>query len=109
MVKVAQGKIGLDPTGRVAFAVGDAGALPYEDESFDLITQVNVPVFFGEIARVLRPGGNVVIVATGGDRTPFFTPHSVIERGFRRRGIERVAEGEAGAGTYWVGRRKPPG
>jgi ubiquinone/menaquinone biosynthesis C-methylase UbiE len=106
MIRVAQRKVGLDPSGRVAFKVGDASDLPYEEDSFDLVTQVNVPPFFAEIARVLRPGGFVVVVASGGDRTPFYTPHPVLERGFRRRGIERAGEGTAGAGTYWVGRRQ---
>ena len=38
--------------------------LPFDDESFDLVTQVNVPPFFAEIARVLRPGGHVIVVAS---------------------------------------------
>ncbi len=107
MVKIARAKVGLDPAGRVAFKVADAGNLPYDEDSFDLVTQVNVPPFFAEIARVLRPGGSVIVVASGGDRTPFYTPHSVLERGFRRRGIEFAAEGTVGSGTYWVGRATP--
>jgi ubiquinone/menaquinone biosynthesis C-methylase UbiE len=105
MVRIAQHKIGLDPEGRVAFRVADAAELPFEDESFDLVTLVNVPPFFGEIARVLRPGGSVIVTASAGPSTPFFTPHSVLERGFRRRGIELAGEGTAGRATFWVGRR----
>ena len=104
MIREAQGKIGLDPDGRVAFKVADAADLPYDDESFDLVTQVNVPPFFAEIARVLRPGGHVVVVATGGAATPFYTPQPVLERGFRRRGIEAVEHGVTGAGTFFIGR-----
>lgn len=104
MIRAAQAKVGLDPDGRVAFRVADAGSLPYNDDSFDLVTQVNVPPFFGEIARVLRPGGHVIFVASGGPETPFYTPPAVLERGLRRRGIEPVASGEAGTGTYLVGR-----
>lgn len=104
MVRAAQQKVGLDPDGRVAFRVADAASLPFGDESFDLITHVNVPPFFREIARVLRPGGHVIFVASGGPATPFYTPTSVLERGLRRRGIEPIATGEAGRGTYIVGR-----
>ena len=104
MVKLAQDKIGLDPDGRVAFRVADASRLPYQDDSFDLITQVNVPPFFAEIARVLRPGGHVVVVASIGSATPFYTPESVLERGFRRRGIERIDSGRAADGTYFMAR-----
>jgi demethylmenaquinone methyltransferase / 2-methoxy-6-polyprenyl-1,4-benzoquinol methylase len=106
MIHEAQSKVGLDPDGRVAFRVADAAALPYDDDSFDLVTLVNVPPFFGEIARVLRPGGHVVIVATGGAATPFYTPEPVLERGFRRRGVEVVERGEAGRGTWFIGRAR---
>ncbi|HEY6636926.1 MAG TPA: class I SAM-dependent methyltransferase [Solirubrobacterales bacterium] len=105
MVRRAQARIGLDPEGRVAFKVADAADLPFEDESFDLVTQLNVPPFFSEIARVLRPGGFVVIAASFGASTPFYTPASVLRRGLRRHGIEPLETGEAGVGTYFVGRR----
>jgi SAM-dependent methyltransferase len=105
MVRRAQARIGLDPEGRVAFKVADASDLPFEDDSFDLITQLNMPPFFSEIARVLRPGGFVAIAASWGPSTPFYTPDSVLGRGFRRRGIEPLESGEAAKGTYFVARR----
>jgi len=107
MVRRAQARIGLDPEGRVAFKVADAADLPFEDESFDLVTQLNVPPFFGEIARVLRPGGFALIAASFGPRTPFYTPESVLRRGFRRAGLEQVASAEAGMGTWFMARRPP--
>jgi ubiquinone/menaquinone biosynthesis C-methylase UbiE len=105
MVRRAQKRIGLDPEGRVAFKVGDASHLPFEDESFDLVAQLNVPPFFSEIGRVLRPGGFAVVAASWGSRTPFYTPDSVLERGFRKARLERVDSGEAADGTYFVARR----
>jgi ubiquinone/menaquinone biosynthesis C-methylase UbiE len=105
MVRSAQGKIGLDPEGRVAFRVADAASLPYGDESFDLVAQLNMPPFFREIARVLRPGGSVIIAASWGADTPFYTPDAVLERGFDRHGIETVHTGQVQQGTYYVGRR----
>jgi ubiquinone/menaquinone biosynthesis C-methylase UbiE len=104
MIRRAQGRIGLDPEGRVAFRVADAADLPYEEESFDLVAQLNTPPFFGETARVLRPGGYFVIAASFGRATPFYTPESVLKRGFARVGIEPVESGTAGDGTYWVAR-----
>ena len=106
MIRAAQAKVGLDPEGRIAFRVADASDLPYDDESFDLVSQVNMPPFFAEIARVLRPGGHFVIAASSGPGTPFYTPDSVLERGLRRRGIEVADRGEAGRGT-WLVARKP--
>ena len=55
MIRQAQSRIGLDPDGRVAFKVADSSSLPYDDEHFDLVTLLNMPPFFAEIARVLRP------------------------------------------------------
>ena len=104
MIAEAKGKVGLDPEGRIAFRVADASALPFTDESFDLITQVNVPPFFAEIARVVRPGGHVVFVASSGEQTPFYTPPAVLARGLAKHGIETVASDAAGRGTYVVGR-----
>ena len=43
MIRLAQRRIGLDPEGRVAFRVADAADLPYEDDSFDLVAQLNMP------------------------------------------------------------------
>ena len=103
MVRAARATVGLDPEGRIAFKRADAAALPYADESFDLVTQLNMPPFFAEIARVLRPRGYVIIASSWGEGTPFFTPDAVLERGFRRQGIEPLATGAAGAGSYWVG------
>jgi SAM-dependent methyltransferase len=106
MVRSAQAKIGLDPEGRVAFRVADAAALPYEPESFDLVAQLNMPPFFAELARVLRPGGYAIVAASWGADTPFYTPTPVLERGFRRRGVEPVHAAAVQQGTYFVGRRR---
>lgn len=105
MVRRAQGKVGLDPEGRIAFRVADASALPFADEHFDLVTQVNLPPFFAETARVLRHGGHVVVVASSGSQTPFYTADSVLESGFARRGLVRVSVGTIGSGTYFVARK----
>jgi ubiquinone/menaquinone biosynthesis C-methylase UbiE len=105
MIRGAKDKVGLDPEGRVAFRVADAAQLPYEDESFDLVVHLNMPPFTAEVARVLRPGGQVIVASSWGSATPFYTPDSVLDWGFAKRGVEPAAAGEAGAGTFWVGRK----
>jgi ubiquinone/menaquinone biosynthesis C-methylase UbiE len=105
MIRRAQKRIGLDPEGRVAFRVADASRLPYEDASFDLVAQLNMPPFYRETARVLRPGGHFVIAASWGPATPFYTPEAVLRRGFEHVGLETVAGGGAAEGTYFVARR----
>jgi ubiquinone/menaquinone biosynthesis C-methylase UbiE len=105
MVRTAKHKVGLDPEGRIAFRVADAADLPYEDESFDLITHLNMPPFVAEVERVLRPGGQVVVASSWGSATPFYTPTAALDWAFAKRGIESGEAGEAAAGTYWVGRK----
>jgi ubiquinone/menaquinone biosynthesis C-methylase UbiE len=105
MIRAAKRKVGLDPEGRVAFRVVDAANLPYEDDSFDLVAHLNMPPFTGEIARVLRPGGQVIVASSWGSATPFYTPTAVLDWGFAKRGIEPAASGQAGSGTFWVGRK----
>ncbi len=104
MIRIAQGKVGLDPEGRIAFKVADASELPWPEGSFDLVAQLNMPPFFAEIARVLRPGGHAIVASSRGPATPFYTPPAVLERGFRKRGLETVQMGEGGRGTYIVAR-----
>jgi ubiquinone/menaquinone biosynthesis C-methylase UbiE len=106
MVRSAQAKIGLDPEGRVAFRVADAASLPYDAEAFDLVAQLNMPPFFAELVRVLRPGGYAIVAASWGADTPFYTPTPVLERGFRKHGVEPIHAGEVQQGTYFVGRRR---
>jgi SAM-dependent methyltransferase len=104
MIREAKAKIGLDPEGRVAFRVADAADLPYDDDAFDLVAQVNMPPFFAETARVLRPHGHAIVTASWGAATPFYTPGPALERGFEKHGLEPVGEGEAAVGTYFVAR-----
>jgi ubiquinone/menaquinone biosynthesis C-methylase UbiE len=108
MVRRARAKVGLDPDGRIAFRVADAAALPWADDSFDLVAQLNMPPFFGEIARVLRPAGHVIVAASHGSATPFYTPPEVLSRGFARHGVRALETGGAGAGTFYVGRLEAP-
>lgn len=107
MIGRARAKVGLDPEGRVSFRVADAHQLPFGERSFDLVTQVNMPIFFAEIARVLRPGGGLVIAASHGDETPFSTPEPLIRRKLDSHGFGPVHTGSVGEGT-WVAAKLDP-
>lgn len=104
MIRLAQRKIGLDPSGRVAFRVADAASLPYDEDSFDLVTMLNMPPFFAETRRVLRRGGSVIVASSHGSSTPFYTSADTLERGFGRHGLVEVGRGSAAAGEFWIGR-----
>lgn len=105
MIRQAKAKVGLDPDARVVFRVADSHDLPYEDGHFDLVTLLNMPPFFAEISRVLRHSGHVIVAASSAERTPFFTPDSVLERGFKRAGMTKVKAGRIGRGSYFVARK----
>jgi SAM-dependent methyltransferase len=104
MIAAALAKVGLDPEGRIAFKVGDAADLPYPDDSFDLVAQLNMPPFFDELVRVLRPGGHIIVASSWGSKTPFYTRPGLLRWKLLQRGVEPVEIGKAGAGTYYVGR-----
>lgn len=106
MIRRATRKIGLDPDARVAFRVADAASLPWKDGSFDLVAQINMPVFFNETSRVLRPGGTVIVTASLGSGTPFFTSPETLARGFERVGISEVGRGTVDPGTWFMGRKE---
>jgi len=105
MIRQAEAKAPEDVRTRLHFEVADAAALPHEADSFDLVCQLNLPLFADEIARVLAPGGHVVIASTLGSRTPYYTPDSVLRRRFKRLGLEVLDGGQAGQGTYFLARR----
>lgn len=61
-IRHAVSRIGLDPEGRVAFKPGTPRNLPYPDGFFDLVAQRGGRLHPGEIARVLRAGGQLILV-----------------------------------------------
>lgn len=81
--------------GRLILSPGDLTALPLTDASLDAAITTNTVYFvedlpraFAEIARVVRPGGRVVVGIGDPDhmRTLAFTAH-----GFRLRPVDEVA------------------
>ena len=106
MVEQARATLPAELAGRVEFTVADASDPPFAAGSFDLITQVSVPAFYTGTARILAPGGHLVVVSSLGPRTPMHTPSGLLHRGFEREGLEWVGDGAAGTGTYYV-LRKP--
>jgi ubiquinone/menaquinone biosynthesis C-methylase UbiE len=90
----------------VSFEVGDASALPYDDASFDLVTAANMIPFFDELARVVRPGGAVVVAFSLGPQTPIYVPPDRIREQLEARGFADFAEIEAGRGTALVARKR---
>jgi ubiquinone/menaquinone biosynthesis C-methylase UbiE len=101
-VSAATGRVGLDPEGRVAFKVGGPRRVPYPEDHFDLVAAVDARPSPGEVARVLRPGGHLILAATRGSATGSGLSRWLLERGLRGRGFKEVAVEEAGTGSFTV-------
>jgi SAM-dependent methyltransferase len=102
-------RVGLDPEGRVAFKVGGPRRIPYPEDHFDLVAVVDSRPSPAEVARVLRPGGHLILAATAGESTHGGARAWLLERGLRSRGFETVTAARAGAGSFSVRRLRGPG
>lgn len=97
MVRIATAKVP-----GVTFTPADASRLPFGDGNFDLVAQNNVPVYFDEIARVLAPGGRVLIISTFGPATPYYTPHNVLRKRFGKLGFTGIRCEQAPPGDWFT-------
>ncbi|HXV57180.1 MAG TPA: class I SAM-dependent methyltransferase [Gaiellaceae bacterium] len=109
MVERARELLAPELRGRVAFEVGDASALRFEDGAFDLVVLLNMIPFFGELARVLAPGGTLAVASTNGPATPIWTPPEALRAGLAAAGFAGFEELAAGTGTALLARRGRPG
>jgi ubiquinone/menaquinone biosynthesis C-methylase UbiE len=90
----------------LSFDVGDASALPYDGASFDLVTAANMIPFFDELARVIRPGGTLVISFSLGPATPIYVSSERLREQLGSRGFTEFAEIAAGRGSSLVARKR---
>jgi ubiquinone/menaquinone biosynthesis C-methylase UbiE len=90
---------------RVHFEVGDAASLPFADESFDLVSLANMIPFFDELARIVRPGGHVLLSFSGGAATPIYVPFERLRAELGGRGFAEFADFAEGRGTALLARK----
>jgi ubiquinone/menaquinone biosynthesis C-methylase UbiE len=107
MVAEARRKVPPELAGRVRFEQSDAAALPVGDRSFDLVTLLNMIPFFDELARVVAPGGTLLIAFSGGSETPIFVPSHRLRPELELRGFAEFAEFDAGPGSVFLARKQP--
>ncbi len=104
LVHAAMARVGLDPEGRVAFKVGGPRKIPYPDDHFDLVAALDAIPKAAELARVLRPGGHLILAATHGAPLGRGLAAWRLARGLRSHGFETLATERAGAGAFTVAR-----
>jgi SAM-dependent methyltransferase len=93
-IRAAVAHTGLDPEGRVAFKAGGGRRLPYPDCLFDLVVQRRGRLRAGEIARVLRPGGELLLIGR----------RRLADWRLRGRGFESLRPGETGGEPFLLAR-----
>lgn len=82
---------------QIEFLRADTARLPFADRSFDLVTLHNGPPHFHEMARVLRPGGQMLIAFTSGARLPSWLVRRWLRQAAR---FGQVKAGQAGDGLW---------
>jgi ubiquinone/menaquinone biosynthesis C-methylase UbiE len=111
-IRAAAARIGLDPEGRVAFKQGSPRSLPFPADQFDLLAAVDARPAATEAARVLRPGGFLVLVATQAPDAPSGLRGRLLRRHLTRLGFEPIWSEPAGDGSFFIARSRgggPPG
>jgi malonyl-CoA O-methyltransferase len=101
MVREAQSRAASE---RERYVAVDAAALPFDDGAFQLVALLNMIPFYDELARVLAPGGAVVLAYSWGAGTPIYTPLERSRAELQRRGFAGFEEVAAGNGTALVAR-----
>jgi SAM-dependent methyltransferase len=105
MLDVARRETPAELAGRVRFEQGDASALPYEDDSFELVAHANMIPFFDELARVLSPGGQALFAFSLGPATPIYVSPERLREELAQRGFTEFADFEAGKGEALLARK----
>lgn len=92
MMKNAERRADAMGITNISFVQGDVGALPFPDESFDIVLSLNgfhafpdKDAAFRETCRVLKPGGifcGCFYIAEEFKRTDWFVRHMYVPKGF---------------------------
>jgi SAM-dependent methyltransferase len=105
MLEEARRKLPVELAERVRFVSADASALPFPDESFELVGLSNMIPFFDELARVTAAGGHVVFAFSGGQETPIYVPPERLRNELERTGFGEFREVSAGRGNGFLARK----
>jgi SAM-dependent methyltransferase len=106
MLAEARRKLPVELSDRVRFERADASALPYGDDSFDLVAHANMIPFFDELARVVAPGGQVLFAFSSGATTPIYVSPERLRNELERRGFTDFADFSAARGTALLARKR---
>lgn len=105
MLDIAREKVNNLDIKNIVFTLGNAMELEYDDASFDLVITSNAPVYLCEAARVLKPGGMILIAFSFGGDT-FTNLGNDAARYFGGSGIELTDLKIIEEGAYAIGKKE---
>jgi SAM-dependent methyltransferase len=108
-VRAAKARVGLDPEGRIAFKAGAPRRLPFPDGHFDLLAALDARPVPAESARVLRPGGFLLLASSAVEEPQGGLSGWLLRRGLRRHRFEPIWSEAAGDGGFAVERLRGGG
>jgi len=111
-IRRAGARIGLDPEGRIAFKPGGPRSLPFPADQFDLLAALDARPTAAEAARVLRPGGFLVLASTHAPVSPAGLRGRLLRPRLARLGFLPIWSEAAGEGSFSILRLRgggPPG
>jgi ubiquinone/menaquinone biosynthesis C-methylase UbiE len=108
-IRAATARVGLDPEGRVAFKQGKPSALPFPEAFFNLVVVIDARPAVAELARVLAPGGWLLLVDSRRQQGPGGLAGWLLQRRLARRGLGPLLTESAGDGSFSVARHDDPG
>lgn len=100
----AGSRVGLDPEGRISFKQGGPRSLPFPDDHFDLVAATDARPGAADAARVLRPGGFLVLAESRREGAPSGAAGRLLEWRLARLGFEPIWAQPAGDGSFSVHR-----
>jgi len=105
MIEEARRKVPPGLASRVRFEVGDASALDCADGDFELVVLSNMIPFADELARVVAPGGTLVLSFSRGAETPIYVAPERLCSELTSRGFAEFAEFSAEPATAFRAKR----
>jgi ubiquinone/menaquinone biosynthesis C-methylase UbiE len=99
MIEEARRRLPSELAARLRFEVGDAARLASPDGAFELVVLSNMIPFSAELARVVAPGGTLVLSFSRGAETPIYVAPERLRRELGRRGFAEFAEFSAEPAT----------
>ncbi|MDD4632090.1 MAG: class I SAM-dependent methyltransferase [Proteiniphilum sp.] len=105
MIKISRNKAEEAGYSNIIFRNGNAMKLDYLDNEFDVVVTSNAPVYLREAARVLKPGGELLVAYSFGGEIFDRAKEDVIKL-LQKNGLELKKLKSSNKGAFILGRKE---